>query len=108
MSSLLKVCMDVGHISKPVPGLLHQFVYFLPMALLVYPIFGLYICLIVSNKERSKNSLLAAKKKVPNQNLKNNFRKRAESIKRSNHPQSQILIFQIFLALAGYTPRILR
>ena len=76
MSSLLKVCMDVGHISKPVPGLLHQFVYFLPMALLVYPIFGLYICLIVSNKERSKNSLLTAKRKVPNQKLKNNCKKR--------------------------------
>ena len=68
--------MDVGHISKPVPGLLHQFIFFLPMALLVYPIFGLYICLIVSNKERSKNSLLAAKSKVPNQKLKKNCQKK--------------------------------
>ena len=67
--------MDVGHISKPVPGLLHQFIFFLPMALLVYPIFGLYICLIVSNKERSKNSLLAAKRKVPNPKLKKTYQK---------------------------------
>ena len=48
--------MDVGNFLEPAPGLMYQFVYFLPMALLVYPIFGLYICLIVTNKERSMNT----------------------------------------------------